>query len=209
MADASLKGNVDAAAACLDRAAVACLDRQGARPAAAALVDALLTLEQGSKAAPSRAEPPLALDALVGTWRLLFVTGTKTSRQRAGVVLGPGRYLPPIPTIAITYDRDRPDNPRRGRTTNTVTLGPISLALDGPVETMAGRMPILAFDFTHLTLRAGALNLYQRDLRGGRDRDATFSDVPLKDRPFFTYFWTSDRAIAARGRGGGLALWGR
>jgi len=51
--------------------------------------------------------------------------------------------------------------------------------------------------------------LYDRYIRGGQEREASFYDKPLKDKAFFTYFLVENRAIAARGRGGGLALWKR
>lgn len=68
---------------------------------------------------------------------------------------------------------------------------------------------ILAFDFTRMKVSLSGLKLYEGYIRGGRDREARFYEQSLKEQAFFTYFLVENRCLAARGRGGGLALWTR
>jgi hypothetical protein len=51
------------------------------------------------------------------------------------------------------------------------------------------------------------LKLYDGYIRGGQNREAHFWEQSLKEQAFFTYFLVQNQSIAARGRGGGLALW--
>ncbi|NJM96107.1 MAG: hypothetical protein HC800_01805 [Phormidesmis sp. RL_2_1] len=44
-------------------------------------------------------------------------------------------------------------------------------------------------------------------MRGGSDREQAFAAQTLKDQAFFTFFCVENHYIAARGKGGGLALW--
>lgn len=59
-------------------------------PPAETVVNALLATEKAAR----QDKPSYCFDSLVGTWQLRFIMGTKKTRQRAGVVLGAGRYLP-------------------------------------------------------------------------------------------------------------------
>ena len=58
-----------------------------------------------------------------------------------------------------------------------------------------------------MRLSLSGLNLYQGFIRGGKDREESFYQQTLKQQAFFTYFLIEDNYIAARGKGGGLALW--
>jgi hypothetical protein len=51
--------------------------------------------------------------------------------------------------------------------------------------------------------------LYDGYIRKGQEREARFYEQGVKEQAFFTYFLVQNNAIAARGRGGGLALWTR
>jgi hypothetical protein len=170
-------------------------------PAAASLVAALLQAERQARQA--RTTIPLA--ALVGQWRLGFITGTVRSRQRAGVVLGAGRFIPRWLSIQLAYAQ-APGQENQGTVHNTVRLGPLSLTLTGPMQ-FYPQNRILAFDFTRLKLQVGAATLYDGAVRGGHDQEARFFQQPLSDKAFFSYFLADSNRIAARGRGGGLALW--
>jgi len=193
------------AAALLTRAATAYTDNTADRPAPDAVVAAMLTLERASK----RDRAAVPLPQLLGTWRLAFVTGTQKTRKRAGKAIGAGRYLPGLPTIHIHYrSADDPQRPGLGRAVNRVALGAIALTVTGPIEAIAGKR-ILAFDFTRWSVAIGSWTAFSGELGGGADSDADFADRPLKTRPFFNYFWVSETAIAARGKGGGLAMWVR
>ena len=179
-------------AAVLERAA------QGAeRPDVKDLVTALQTIEKSSKT-------PYTFADLMGTWRLWFITGTKKTRQQAGVALGAGRYLPKLIKIQLTYHANSDD---QGEVQNSVELGGLNLSLTGPVKFWP-KAKCLAFDFTRVQLALGKWTLYQGRIKP-EEADQTFFQQPLKEQAFFKYFWVTDQGIAARGRGGGLALWSR
>ena len=65
----------------------------------------------------------------------------------------------------------------------------------------------LAFDFTHVSVAIAGKTVYTGEAKGGEQRIQNFGQQTLKDQAFFTYFVVEEEAIAARGRGGGLAMW--
>ena len=182
----------------------------GDRPATGEVVDRLLQLEKIAK----KAKTAYPFEQLLGTWRLCFITGTQKTRQRLGTTLGAGRYLPRWVTIQIAYTRadqstPGPDSPlERGQVVNSVTLGAVQLSLSGPTQFSAPQN-ILAFDFTHLTLGAFGRTLYRGTIRGGQTAEVSFYTEPISQQAFFAYFLLSETLMAARGRGGGLALWAK
>lgn len=141
---------------------------------------------------------------LSGTWRLAFITGTKKTRQQAGVALGAGRYLPKL--IKIQLDYQAIDH-EQGHVQNSVALGQLKLTLLGPLKFWSNAR-CLAFDFTQIQIHIGAFRLYQGRIKP-EATDQEFYQLPLKEQAFFKYFWVTKTGIAARGRGGGLALWYR
>lgn len=161
------------------------------------LVTALQTVEKSNK-------ERYALDALAGTWRLHFITGTKKTRKKAGVALGAGRYIPKLFKIQLDYQVDTTD---QGRVQNSVALGALQMALTGPVKFWP-KPRCLAFDFTQIRISLGMLTLYKGRIKP-ESADQEFYEQSLKEQAFFKYFWVTDQGIAARGRGGGLALWYR
>lgn len=81
--------------------------------------------------------------------------------------------------------------------TNAVTLGPLILRFRGP-GTLKGRRPLLEFHFHTLELCLGPRLLLQRSL----------PEPAARRRPFFALIGRHAAGwLAARGRGGGLALW--
>ncbi len=80
---------------------------------------------------------------------------------------------------------------------NAVNLGPLCLQFQGPGH-LRGRRPLLVFQFEQVELKLGQLTLLKRMLPS-----------PTQGRePFFALISRSnDGWMAARGRGGGLALW--
>lgn len=177
----------------------------------AELVAALLEVEKNSKSQQQNAP----LECLIGTWRLVFVTGTKKSRQRAGIVLGAGRYLPNWVTISLSYTSVASEDERQatpefevGWVQNQVALGTLQLALTGPVKFLK-KNHLLAFDFTRIKVVGFGVKLYDGYMRGGQVKDREFDGERIGKQAFFNYFWIGEGAIAARGRGGGLALWVR
>ncbi len=172
-------------------------------PAPETVVEALLTAEKTAKQTKVRHAYP----QLLGTWRLGFITGTKRSRQRAGVILGAGRFLPKWVKIQLSYSQ-LDSGQERGTVQNSVELGPLVLIVTGSTQFWQ-KTNILAFDFTRMKVSLSGLKLYEGYIRGGRDREARFYEQSLKEQAFFTYFLVENRCLAARGRGGGLALWTR
>lgn len=172
-------------------------------PVPEAVVEAMLIAEKTAKQTKVRHAYP----QLLGTWRLGFITGTKRSRQRAGVILGAGRFLPKWVKIHLSYLQAESDQDR-GTVQNSVELGPLQMVLTGPTQFWS-KTNMLAFDFTRMKASLSGLKLYEGYIRGGQDREARFYEQSVKEQAFFTYFLVQDQCIAARGRGGGLALWTR
>ena len=143
---------------------------------------------------------------LVGTWRLGFVTGTKKTRKRAGVVLGAGKYLPKLTKITITYSQDPSLNSEQGWVENCVSVSGFQLSLKGPVKFLATKN-ILVFDFTRLKLELFGQKIYDNYLKSGKTKEISFFSDSIKKQAFFAYFYIDSAAIAARGKGGGLAIW--
>ncbi len=172
-------------------------------PAPEAVVEALLMAEKTAKQTKVRHAYP----QLLGSWRLGFITGTKRSRQRAGVILGAGRFLPKWVKIHLSYSQSEPGQ-ERGTVQNSVELGPLQMVLTGPTQFWS-KTNMLAFDFTRMRVSLSGLKLYEGYIRKGQDREARFYEQGVKEQAFFTYFLVENECIAARGRGGGLALWTR
>ncbi len=185
------------------RAAVASVLAQAQPPLPESIVETLIKVEKQAKKASIR----YSLEDLSGSWRLCFVTGTQKAQHRAGIVLGAGRYIPQWLQIYLTYTQD-PEQADRGLVENTVQLGALQLTVTGPIRIVPARS-IVAFDFTHLILKLGRFQLYEGEIRGGAEQAQAFTCASIRDQAFFAYFQVDDTLAAARGRGGGLAIWGR
>ena len=181
----------------LEQAIKAQQTRSAGLPDGKNLVSALQTTEKTAKT-------DYTVTDLVGTWRLCFITGTNKTRQKAGVALGAGRYLPKIIKIQIKYQATGHD---QGQVQNSVALGQLNLVLTGPLKFWP-QARCLAFDFTRIQVALGGLTLYQGRIKP-EAVDQEFYQQSLKEQAFFKYFWVTETGIAARGRGGGLALWYR
>jgi hypothetical protein len=198
-------------------------------PATSDVVAALLVAEKHSKRLKQQSAQRYTYEELWGGWRLGFVSGTRKVRPRAGAKavkkLGNGRFTPRWAKFEITYkaseeraNEERVSEERAseegvqstaqplGIIENAVTLGPLSLRLKGP-NRFWPKTNSLGFDFTALQARVGALDLYKGAVRGGAKQDELFKAQSLKDHAFFTFFIVNPNYIAARGKGGGLALW--
>ena len=170
-------------------------------PESKAVVEALIAAEKVAK----QTKVNYSYSQLIGNWRLGFITGTKKTRKRAGVVLGAGRFLSKLVKIQLSYSKSE-DSTEKGSVENSVQFGLLKIVLTGPVKFWNNKN-ILAFDFTKMRLSLSGLKLYQGYIRGGKDRENNFDNQTLKQQAFFTYFLIEDNYIAARGKGGGLALW--
>lgn len=182
----------------------------GKLPKAALLVDALLQAEKAAK------QQRLVYDfeSLLGKWRLCFATGTRKVRQRGGIVLGKGIYLPKFAKVNISFGADLGDNSGRGEIGNQVQIGSLSLQLTGPAKYL-GKKNLLAFDFTQMQISLFGRGVYNKPIRSGKVQSEDFYNQPIAKQAFFAFFMITEDAIAeggsstiaARGRGGGLALW--
>src|SRR4028118_2398727 len=182
--------------------------KSNSKPSPEAVVAALLEAEKNAKKNKIR----YSFEQLIGNWQLCFITGTKKTRQKAGIVLGAGRYIPQwIAKIQIAYSAEpvaEGETPSEtGRVENSVQVGAIGLTLSGPTKFLPNN--ILSFDFTRITVKVLGKTVYQGFIRGGEAREAEFFSLSVGKQAFFAYFLVEDGIIAARGRGGGLALWGR
>ena len=173
-------------------------------PSASEVVNALLEVEKIAK----KEKIAYSWESLIGNWRLCFVTGTKKTRKKAGIVLGAGKYLPRFVKISLNYFPSKESLENQGAVENCVTVGGLQLSLTGPVKFIAPKN-ILAFDFTRMTVKLFGVTLYDGYIRGGKTREASFYTDKISQQAFFSYFYITDSAIAARGRGGGLALWSK
>lgn len=171
------------------------------QPKSEAVVEALLEAEKTTKQTKERYH----FSQLLGSWRLGFVSGTKKVKGKAGVFPGAGKFLPFWVKIKLSYSQLEVQK-EQGRVENSVKVGPLQIILTGPFLFMSDKN-ILAFDFTQMQLYLSGVSLYRGYIRGGKHRETHFFEQKLKEQAFFSYFLVRDNYIAARGRGGGLALW--
>ena len=180
------------------------LNSQTNLPLSSEVVAALLEAEKTSK----KQKISYSFEQLLGTWRLSFVTGTKKAKSRLGIALGGGRFLPQFLKIYLTYRLAKDSSPTPIEVENNVSIGPLQISLTGPVKFLSPQN-IVAFDFIQMHLKFLGLTLYNGSVRGGLKTATNFENEPISKQAFFTYFYVSEEAIAARGKGGGLALWSR
>lgn len=201
------------AEAVLNQTETALRSRSGDRPTAEAVKDALLTVENVTR----HQRQSIPLDSLLGRWRLSFTTMPRKKRQ-GGVTTGRGFYVPSLATAHIAFER----SPNRssesgmsnetlldashteGEITNQVRVGSLVLRFTGPFR-YESKKNILAFDFTQVQILLFDRQIFSRSLL--RDSTPPFNQRPIAKLPFFAFIWANGQAVAARGRGGGLAIW--
>ncbi len=184
-------------AAILNRAATA-----SDRPMRSELVEAL----QAAETTTRKNKLAIPFRSLVGEWRLCFATGASKPKKGGAVKLGRGYYLPKFTPASITFTRDN-DASITGTVTNQLLVGTVKFRFEGPCR-YPEKKNLLAFDFTELQFKILGATIYQGKIRSKRAGIA-FDRLSIADLPFFAFFWASETGIAARGRGGGLALWVR
>lgn len=170
------------------------------RPPAEAIVNALLQAEKAAKL--QRLTYPF--ESILGKWRLCFTTGTKKVKHRRGIKLGNGFYLPKFAAAHISFSPTQDAD--KGEITNSVEFASLRLKLTGPAK-YVGKKNLLAFDFTQMQISLFSRTIYNGQIRGGKTSSEDFDNRPLSVLPFFAFFLVTPDLIAARGRGGGLALW--
>ncbi|MBD2132499.1 MAG: hypothetical protein ACKPA7_09180 [Sphaerospermopsis kisseleviana] len=190
--------------------------REGNKPPVAEIVvNALLAAEKSAK--QQRLNYPF--ESLMGKWRLCFATGTKKVRQRGGIILGKGFYLPKFAAVYISFSPSLDDaslqtslhtnsQTAAGKCeiSNQVQLGSMVLKLTGSAQYL-GKKNLLAFDFTQMQVSLFNRVVYHQRIRSGKVESEDFYSQPIAKLPFFAFFLATEDFIAARGRGGGLAIW--
>lgn len=196
--------NTDNFVSILAQAATAYREKNHQLPTTEAIVNALLAAETTAK--QQRLNYNFA--SLVGQWRLCFATGTKKAQERGGIILGQGWYVPKLVKILISFNATIEPDINTGEISNQVQFGSLVLQLTGPAKYL-GKKNILAFDFNQMYLRLFGRTIYQQQIRSGKGQSEDFYNQPIAKLPFFAFFLVNADLIAARGRGGGLALWVR
>ncbi|MBD2775836.1 hypothetical protein [Iningainema tapete] len=186
----------------LTQAASTFQGQMSARPFASEVVNALLQAEKAAK--QQKLVYPFA--SLLGKWQLCFATGTKKVRERGGIILGKGFYVPKLVKIYISFDAKLKQASGKGEIGNQVELAGMLLKLTGPCQYL-GKKNLLAFDFTQIQVGLFGRIIYKGQVRGGEAKAQDFYDQAIAKQPFFAFFLVTEDLIAARGRGGGLALW--
>lgn len=186
----------------LSQAAAAYQGQGGTPPNAEILVNALLQAEKSTK--QERLTYPF--ESLLGKWQLCFATGTKKVRERGGIVLGKGLYVPKFIKIHVSFNAILGQDSDRGEISNQVEFGPALLNLTGPVQYLS-KKNLLAFDFNQMLISLFGRLVYNRPMRSGKVQTEDFYNQPIAKQPFFGFFLVTEDFIAARGRGGGLAFW--
>jgi hypothetical protein len=188
--------------AVLTEAATAYRQQENKRPDVGIVVDALLKAEKNAK----QQRLSYAFASLQGEWRLCFVTGTRKVRKRGGILLGKGFYLPKFAKAQISFSAASEQTLDRGEIGNQVQVGSLLLKLTGPARYL-GKKNLLAFDFTQMQISLFGRAIYNGKFGGGKDKTEDFYEQAIAKLPFFAFFLVTEDLIAARGRGGGLALW--
>ena len=186
----------------LNQAAIAFQGNVRDRPTAAAVTEALLQAEKTTK----REHRLYPFESLLGTWQLCFATGTRKVR-RGGIVLGNGFYVPKLAVAQIAFQANAEAVALgQGTIRNQVEVGPVRLRFTGPAHYL-GKKTLLAFDFTDVQLSVLGKTAYRGPILGRRAKATDFYNQSVAGLPFFAFFVATPSFIAARGRGGGLALW--
>lgn len=197
--------------AALEQTVASMLKPRLATPDGGEVVEELLAWEKRAK----REKVSYRFKQLEGAWRLCWITGEKqrgrslnlTQMKLAQTLL---RAVP----IQLVY-RPLPDFEglerekfEAGEVENRIQIGLFTLVVFGPAKHLKSNS-IIAFDFTTMQVKFFNKVLFSTLIRNGENRNARFYDAPIRELAFFNYFLVKDNLIAARGRGGGLALWGR
>lgn len=177
------------------------------RPSSASLVTAL----QQAETAARRDKLVIPFDELLGEWRLAFATGANKSKSTSKP--DKGFYLPKFTPASIAFTRED-DSSITATVTNQLEVGLVKFKFTGPCRYLE-KKNIVVFDFTEIYFYILRQKIYQSKIRSGKDNVPKFEELSIDKNgadtianlPFFSFFWTSPTGIAARGRGGGLALW--
>jgi hypothetical protein len=150
----------------------------------------LLALERQVRRRGSGLEAP----QLLGCWRLDQVWPKGSPRPSAFS----GSLLRAVQArLEITAPEAGAGGPGELALSNAITLGPVELRFSG-LGRLQGSRPLLQFSFQRLQLSLGGRVLLQRTLPEPAPQRLPFFALIARDASGW---------LAARGRGGGLALW--
>lgn len=179
--------------------------RGGRRPAPVALRESLLQLERMQKTNKASVD----LDKLLGQWRLIFVTPKKKP------TIFNSLYFPF--RAHQTFSRFPPDTSASNASdSNDVEIGEFDngvfllgsalyFRVIGPMR-FASERNRLEFSVDRLKIKIGPFEW----VKDGLDMDGySLKGRRVSKLPFFTFFSVRDDIAVARGRSGGLALYGR
>jgi len=196
--------------AVLEQTVASMLNSQGVAPTAGEVVEELLAWEKLGK----KEKAPYGFEQLEGAWRLCWITGEKQGRSLNLTQMRLAQTLLRWVPIQLVYrplpnfeDIDQ-QKFEAGEVENRIQIGLFTLVVFGPAKRLKSNS-ILAFDFTTMQVQLFGKVLFSTLIRNGENRNARFYQAPIRELAFFNYFLVQNNLIAARGRGGGLALWGR
>jgi hypothetical protein len=196
------------AAAILTQAATAFQARTGNnQPNPKAVTRALLEAEKTAK----QEHRQYPLESLLGHWRLCFTTSGKVNLRQGMATGKSGFYVPQLISAQISFTRPTSsddDNSGKIEIGNQVQLGSLLFRVTGQARYLE-RKNLLAFDFTHMQFVLFDKMLYRGAFPGRKTQAEDFVTQSIAKLAFFTFFSVTKEFIAARGRGGGLALWVR
>ena len=148
----------------------------------------------------------LTPEALGAEWRLDQLWG----KQRYAPPMAPAAAL--LRSLKATLSIRPGTQPTSLRIHNSVQLGTLKLLFEGPGQ-LTGRRPLLVFWFEQLEVRLGPWLLIQRVLPKPAEAKLPFFALIASGTSSGSSSGSSsgtnreERWLAARGRGGGLALW--
>lgn len=157
------------------------------------------------------ARPPFDGRTVNGQWRLQFTTGTAEKAANANRRKG-GSYFPLGAVQSF--------NAATGHIRNGIYAGPLSFFFDGPFV-WDDQRKILEFTFDRVSLAWGSGKPLRFNIGEGAWEKVKGAEEAVSDgqgkigkggrkvNPFFKFVFADDTCIAARGRGGGLALWAK
>lgn len=189
----------------LTQTAAAFRDSSKQRPPASAVVSALLEAEKAAK----HDKITYPLESLLGAWRLGFVVTVRKAPRRGGIVMGRGWYIPKLVKAQISFSKpaeNSAENPKMAEIGNQLKLGSLLLQFTGSAQYL-GKKNLLAFDFNQIQLALFGRGIYSGNFRRSQAQAEDFERQSIAKLPFFSFFLVTDKFIAARGRGGGLAIW--
>ncbi|AFY99593.1 hypothetical protein [Calothrix sp. PCC 6303] len=187
----------------LTKTALAYRSKSKDRPQVEVVVNALLQAEIAAK----QQKIIYPFPSMLGEWRLCFATGTKKVQRRGGIILGKGFYVPNFAKAKIAFSTNTDENLGKGEIKNSAELGFMKLQFSGLTKYW-GKKNLLTFDFDKIELSLLNRTLYRGNVKSRKTANQDFYNQTTTGKlPFFAFFLTTDDFIAARGRGGGLALW--